>query len=163
MLFYLDIIINLLIKEKRNRIKACPIDCTCPKCKKHENIILNNIIHTLKITIYLFLTVLIVNFGIDKLGIEKLGVLLGKNTFLQPIYASLIGMIPSCASSVLLAEAFLKGTVGFAALISGLCANTGFGILIILKELPLGRALKIIGILQFISIFVGEIIYFMGR
>jgi hypothetical protein len=154
--------INIVIKEKRNRIKACPIDCNCPRCKKHENIIINNAIHTLKITLYLFLTVLIINLGIDKLGIENLGAILGKNTFLQPIYASLIGMIPSCATSVLLAEGFIKGTIGFAALIAGLCANTGFGILIILKSLPLRRSLKIIAILQLFSIFVGEIIYIFG-
>lgn len=155
-------LINAVIKEKRNRIKACPIDCDCPKCRRHENIILSNIIHTTKITLYLFLVVLIINLGIDKFGSQNLGRLLGENTFLQPIYASFIGMIPSCASSVLLAEGFIKGTVGFAALISGLCANTGFGILIILKELSFKRALKIILILQLISIFAGEIIYVLG-
>lgn len=154
-------VINKIIKEKRNRIKACPTGCECPKCRKSDNIFISNLLHTAKITMYLILTVFLINLGIDKLGIQNLGNLIGKNTFLQPVYSSLIGMIPSCASSVLLAEGFIKGTIGFAALISGLCANTGYGILIILKELPLKKALKIIILLQFISILVGEIIYFI--
>lgn len=155
--------INRIIKEKRNRIKACPVDCDCPRCKKYGNIILDNLVHTLKITIYLLITVFIINFGVDKLGPEKLGAILGKNTFLQPIYASLIGMIPSCASSVLVAEGFIKGSIGFGALIAGLCANTGYGVLIIFKELPFKRALKIVVIVQSISILFGEVIYILWR
>ncbi|MHB1394145.1 MAG: putative manganese transporter [Clostridia bacterium] len=152
--------VNRLIKEKRNRIKSsCGIGCTCPKCAKSGSIIINNLIHTAKIMIFLMLTVLVINLGIDKLGEEAFTTILGKNTFLQPVYASLIGMMPSCFSSVLLAEAFVGNAIGFGALIAGLCANTGYGILLIFQKLSLKRALKVTLIIQAISIFIGEIIF----
>ena len=87
----------------------------------------------------------------------------GKNTLLQPVYASLIGMIPSCFSSVFLAESYLKGAIGFGSLLAGLSANTGYGILVIIKELPIKKALAIIFMVQVISILAGGIIeIFLG-
>lgn len=156
-------IINKLIKEKRNRIKACSADCSCPKCKKHKNIWISNLIYTGRITLFLIITVFLINYGLDKVGQENFSIILGKNNFLQPIIASVFGMIPSCASSVVLAEAYIKGAIGLGALVSGLSANTGYGILVILKELPLKKSLKIILLIQFISIIAGEIIFFWGR
>lgn len=154
------LLINLLIKEKRNRLKGCGIDCDCPKCVKHKNMLVNSLIHTLKLTIFLYITVLVIGFGVDLLGEEGFYALLGRDTFLQPVLAAMIGMIPSCFSSVLIAEGFITGALGFGSLISGLLANTGFGILVLFRELPLKKTLLIILLLQSISILVGEIFYF---
>ncbi|MEG0772691.1 putative manganese transporter [Clostridium sp.] len=154
--------INKLIKEKRNRIRVCDANCDCPMCRKHKNILVHNLIHTGRITVFLIITVFIINFGIEHFGQEAFYGVLGRNSFLQPIYASLIGMIPSCASSLVLAEGFIKGAIGLGPLVAGLCANTGYGILIIAKELPLKKTIKIILIVQGISIVIGEIIYMMG-
>lgn len=123
-------LINLFIKEKRNKVKGSKIECKCPECKTNKNIFIDNLISTAKISIYLIITVFIINIVVSNIGEDHLNIILGKNTFLQPIYASIIGMIPSCASSVIIAESFVKGSIGFAALVSGLCANTGYGILI---------------------------------
>lgn len=102
-------IINLTVKEKRNRLKGCGIDCDCPKCGKHKNIFVNSLVHTLKLTLFLYVTVLIIGTLANQVGEDGLYTLLGGNTFLQPILASLIGMIPSCFSSVLIAEGYIKG------------------------------------------------------
>ena len=153
-------LINLMIKEKRNRLRGCGIDCDCPKCGKHKNIIVNTLVHTLKLTLYLYVTVLIIGTLTDRFGEEGIYSLLGRNSFLQPVVASLIGMIPSCFSSVLIAEGFLKGALGFGSMLAGLLANTGFGILVLFRELPLKKTLLIILLLQAISILVGEIFYF---
>ena len=153
-------LINLIIKEKRNRLRGCGIDCDCPKCGKHKNIIVNTLVHTLKLTLYLYVTVLIIGTLTDRFGEEGIYSLLGRNSYLQPVVASLIGMIPSCFSSVLIAEGFLKGALGFGSMLAGLLANTGFGILVLFRELPLKKTLLIILLLQAISILVGEIFYF---
>ncbi|HWR62689.1 MAG TPA: putative manganese transporter [Clostridia bacterium] len=149
-----------LIKEKRNRIKSsCGIGCTCPKCARSGSLVVNNLIHTAKIMLFLILTVFVINLAVESLGEEAFAAVLGKNNFMQPVFASLIGMIPSCFSSILVAEAYASGAIGFGALIAGLCANTGYGILIIFQKLTLGKALKIMVIVQAISIFIGEIIF----
>lgn len=150
--------VNLFIKEKRNRIRGCGVGCKCPKCASSNSLLINNILHTLKISVYLILTVFIINLGVENIGEEAFHGLLGKNTVLQPVYASLIGMIPSCMSSVVLAEAYMQGAIGFGAMMGGLCANTGYGILIVFKELSIKRALQIVFIVQAVSIIVGEVI-----
>ena len=155
-------LINLAIKEKRNRLKGCGIDCDCPKCGKHKNIIVSSLVHTLKLTLYLYVTVLIIGTLANRFGEEGIYSLLGPNSFLQPVVASLIGMIPSCFSSVLIAEGFLKGALGFGSMISGLLANTGFGILVLFHELSIKKTLLIILFLQAISILVGEIFYLIS-
>ena len=154
------LIINLVIKEKRNRLKGCGIDCDCPKCGKHKNIFAHSLIHTLRLTFFLYVTVLIIGTLADQFGEAGIYSLLGGNTWLQPVFASLVGMIPSCFSSVLIAEGFLKGVLSFGSLISGLLANMGFGILVLFRELPLKKTLLIILLLQAISILVGELFYF---
>ena len=153
-------LINLVIKEKRNRLKGCGIDCDCPKCGKHKHILVNSLVHTLKLTLFLYVTVLIIGTLADRFGEEGIYSLLGHHAFLQPVLASLIGMIPSCFSSVLIAEGFLKGALGFGSMIAGLLANTGFGILVLFRELPLKKTLLIILLLQAISILVGEVFHF---
>ena len=52
----------------------------------------------------------------------------------QPLAASFLGLIPSCATSVALAEGFRAGLVSFPALLSGLTANSGMGLLVLVKE-----------------------------
>jgi hypothetical protein len=52
----------------------------------------------------------------------------------QPLAASVLGLIPSCATSVVLAEGFGSGLVSFPALVSGLTANSGMGLLVLVKE-----------------------------
>jgi hypothetical protein len=52
----------------------------------------------------------------------------------QPLAASLVGLIPSCATSVALAEGFSAGVVSFPALLAGLTANSGMGLLVLFKE-----------------------------
>lgn len=155
-------IINLFIKEKRNRIKSCGINCDCPKCRRNKNVLVHNLIYTAKVIIFLIITVFIINFGVDKLGEESFHAILGKNTYLQPVFASLIGMIPSCFSSLILAEGYIKGAIGVGPLVAGLCANTGYGVLILMKELPLKKTIKIMIIIQAISITIGELIYIFG-
>lgn len=156
-------LINTFFKEKINRLKSCGINCNCPRCKPHKNIFTDNLLHTLKITIYLIISVFIINFVLDRFGQDSFTMILGKNNFLQPVFAAFVGMIPSCASSVVLAEAYIKGAIGIGTLLSGLCANTGYGVLIILKELPLRKSMKIIIMLLAISITIGEIAFFLGR
>ncbi|ODA40790.1 hypothetical protein DSBG_2366 [Desulfosporosinus sp. BG] len=115
----------------------------------------------MKIALFLYVTVFIIGILADQFGEEGIYALLGRNSFLQPVFAALIGMIPSCFSSVLIAEGFIKGALGFGSLISGLLANTGFGILVLFRELSLKKTFGIILLLQAISILVGELFYFV--
>ncbi|MGI6644109.1 MAG: putative manganese transporter [Bacillota bacterium] len=64
-------------------------------------------------------------------GVERA---LGGSGVLQPLATSFLGLIPSCATSVGLAEGFRTGYLSFPALVSGLTANSGVGLLVLIKE-----------------------------
>jgi hypothetical protein len=64
----------------------------------------------------------------------RIASLLPKSGLWQPLAASVVGLVPSCATSVALAEGFRSGFVSFPALLSGLTANAGLGLLVLVKE-----------------------------
>ena len=68
--------------------------------------------HTLQVTFFLFL----LNYGI-----------LGELT------AGLIGLIPNCASSVMITQLYLEGVLSFGAMLSGLLTGSGVGLLVLYR------------------------------
>ena len=75
--------------------------------------------------------------------------------------AAFVGLIPNCAISIGLTMMLIKGTITFGAVISGLLANAGLGLLVLLKNNDFKDTLKIIFVLLLISIISGLAINLM--
>ncbi len=105
--------------------------------------------------------VLAVNFVFGTLffliGEDKVvGFLTGAGYWFQPLVSVLIGMVPNCASSVVLAETFSMGGLTFASCLAGLVTNTGLGILVLLKNSKTWkRGLVLLGVLALLGLVVG--------
>jgi len=127
--------------------------------KKHskiEALVLHPLRHTIKIFIYLFVLSAILNLIVKKIDIAQM--LLGGTVF-QPLLASLIGLIPNCFASVLLAKLFAEGAISFGSLVAGLCAGAGLGLLVLIREnKSFKNTLFVIGLLIAISVLAGIII-----
>ena len=96
---------------------------------------LHPLLHCLKISAF----ILIINFLFGMIthiwvGEENLIKFLSAGRFAQPILAVLIGLIPNCASSVVLTELFLLKGLSFGALVAGLCVNAGLGLIVLFKQ-----------------------------
>ena len=96
---------------------------------------LHPILHSLKIAFFILIINII--FGAITeiwIGKEALTNFLMSSRWVQPLLAVLIGLIPNCASSVVLTDFFLMGGLTFGALTAGLMVNAGLGIIILLKQ-----------------------------
>lgn len=97
-----------------------------------NNVFLDAFMHTFNILIYIFVATFVINLIVGYFGTDALANLLTTNFYLQILIASLIGLIPNCASSVLLVELYISlGIKFFPALVAGLTAGAGVGMVIL--------------------------------
>ena len=91
--------------------------------------------HCLKISLFILIINIIFGFITHIwVGETRLINFLSQGKYLQPLLAVLIGLIPNCASSVVLTELFLLNGLSFGALVAGLCVNAGLGLVVLMKQ-----------------------------
>ncbi|MCM1339664.1 MAG: arsenic efflux protein [Muribaculaceae bacterium] len=91
--------------------------------------------HTFNIFIFILIVSLILGYLISNVGTEEnLAKYCLMDSPLQPIIASLIGLIPNCAISVMLTVMFVKHTISFGSLLAGLSSAGGLGLLVLLTK-----------------------------
>lgn len=99
-----------------------------------DNIFLDALIHTLKISAFIFVINLLFGIVIYYVGMERFISFVSINKYLQPLVTSIIGIIPNCAASVFLIELFMEGGITLSATISGLSIGSGVGLIILFKN-----------------------------
>lgn len=90
-------------------------------------------IHTGKIMIFLFIITLILNAVLETVGEEALESILGGDTIFSIVISALVGLIPNCAASLLIAQLYVEGIMGTAAMFSGLLVSAGIGLLVLVR------------------------------
>lgn len=92
------------------------------------------LIHTLTITLFAF----IVNFALGTViflaGEDNFRSFMQSAEYVQPLAAVLVGLIPNCASSVMITELFAGGSLTLGAAVAGLAVNAGLGVAVLVKE-----------------------------
>lgn len=104
--------------------------------KIHHHLI-HPLVHSLKIFAYTFVISLAFGALILLIGEENIIAFLSKDGpmyWLTPLFTVIVGLIPNCASSVLISQLFVGNIIPFGALVAGLCANAGIGPISLLKN-----------------------------
>ena len=130
-------------------------NCHCDK----DGIILSSIKHTLKIGLFILIANLIINIIIYYIGEDNLKeLLLHKNIFTYFI-ASLIGLIPNCAASVIITELYLSNLITVGNLLAGLLTGSGLGLLLLFKtNKNMKENIQVLSIIYFVGIIVGILV-----
>lgn len=148
-------LIDLLFR-KRKEEKHIEEMCKNCGCSDTSGIFRPALLHTVRLALYLLLFTVCLNLVLALVGIDKLSGFLGKDTLFQPFLAAFLGMIPNCASSVLITELYLTGGLSFGAAIAGLSAGAGVGLAVLFRSNhPLGENLKILLLLYGIAAIAG--------
>ena len=103
---------------------------------EHSNIFLAALRHTISIYLYIFLFSLLIGLAVEAIGDATIAAFLASLGPLQPAVAALFGMIPNCASSLLLTQLYLSGTLPFSSVAAGLCSGAGIGLLVLWETNP---------------------------
>lgn len=124
-----------------------------------DNVFIDAIMHTFEILIYIFIATFVINLIVNNLNAESLSGLLTNNVYIQILLAALVGLIPNCASSVLLVEVYLGGGLLFPALVAGLTSGAGVGLMVLAtKNKKRVKETILIIILQYIIGIISGII-----
>ena len=107
--------------------------CEHEHCHCEDGIIKSSIKHTLQIFIFILIVSIILNVILQIVGKETLAGLMLKSPILGPILSGIVGLIPNCASSVILTELFISNVIGMGTLIGGLLVNSGLGVIVLFK------------------------------
>lgn len=153
-------IIDFLLRNKKKEKHTYSIceDEHCG-CEEEENLLKSSLIHTIKTFIFIFIATFIITLVFELFGEEYLSKLLLKDTLISPFITSLIGLIPNCASSVILTELYLSNSINFASVISGLLTGSGVAILVLFKSNKnIKENLTILSLIYGIGVITGIII-----
>ncbi|MCI8323543.1 MAG: arsenic efflux protein [Lachnospiraceae bacterium] len=119
--------------------------------------------HTWRIFLYIILVSLILNFVIALIGEETLAAVVLNRPALSLFVSALVGMIPNCASSVVLTQLYLGGVLGAGALTAGLLSGSGVGFLVLLRVNENRKEnLRIFGLLYVLGVVGGALVELLG-
>lgn len=143
--------------------KAAEDDCSCG-CGKNHSPIAAVLTKTARTALFLFVVLTALNLFIGLVGKARVASLLLAGSLFQPLLCAILGLVPSCAMSVLLSELFVSGTISFGALVAGLSTGAGFGYIVLFsEESGRRRALPVIAATLLFAIAGGTVVQiFLG-
>lgn len=155
-------IIDFILRKKNTPKKDIKHFCEENHCDCEHGIVKSSLKHTFNIWFFILLITLILNTCMHFGGEKLLSNIFLNDSFLSPFIASLVGLIPNCAASVVLTELYINNILSLGAALSGLLTGSGVAILVLFKENHnLKENLKIVGLIYFLGVISGLIIKFL--
>lgn len=140
---------------------ADEVDCH-EEHEEHSGIFLAALRHTLEIFAFILLFSFLIGLMFELVGEGAITALLGRMGPFQPMVAALIGLVPNCAASVLLAQLYMQGAITFGSLMAGLTAGAGIGLAVLWRVNPSWKQnLFMTGLLWAAGAAVGIVLQFL--
>ena len=148
--------IDIFFAKKQGEQEHIHELCEHDHCGCEKGIVKSALLHTLQISVFILVINLILNLVLEQVGAETLSQWIWNRPVSGQLLSGAVGLIPNCAASVVITQLYLEGAMDFGAMISGLLANTGVGLLILCRvNRHRGENIKIIGLLYGISVVGG--------
>lgn len=145
--------------EHHHHKGCCGHDIEESKASPAKQYLLHPLIHTLKVFAYILIVNIAFELILHFVGEDSLGTFLQSSYYLAPLIACLIGLIPNCASSVVLTNLLVLGGLSFSACIAGLIVNAGIAYLVLFKQNKNQKHnLAILGTMFAIGLVIGYIL-----
>lgn len=153
-------LIDLLIKKKSNEHFDI---CEDEHCDCNHSLIKSTFKHTFKTLLFIAIITLIINtifYYLDESIIKDLFV---SNFIITSFIAPLFGLIPNCASSIILTELYLNGILTLGSSIGGLLTGSGVATLVLFKNNKnLKENILIVSIIYTVGVIAGIVLNLLG-
>ena len=160
--FVIDLVIRFVKKEKQEDEKIVDL-CEKEHCHCENGIVKSALKHTINIFIFIVIITFIINLVIYFIGEDTIAGFLRNQPILGPVIAGIVGLIPNCASSVILTQMYLENVISAATMISGLLVGAGVGLAVLFKtNKGIKQNLKITALLYVIGVLSGIVIGLTG-
>ena len=110
--------------------------CERDHCHCHDGeggILKSALKHTLQVTVFIFIITIVLNGVLEVVGEDALGEFLSANPVLSVFGSALVGLVPNCAASVVIAQLYVSGVLGSGAMLAGLLVSAGVGLLVLVR------------------------------
>lgn len=154
-------LIDLFFHRKEEEHDHIHEICEHEHCHCERGIFRSAVSHTLQITLYILLVAFVLEVILGIVGEEALAGLISDRSVLGPVLAGIVGLIPNCASSVVLTQLYLdlNGAMSFGTMLAGLLVNAGVGLLVLFRvNHDKKDNLKIVGLLYLIGVVSGIVL-----
>lgn len=119
--------------------------------------------HTVQVTVFIFIITLVLDGALELVGEDALAAFLGSNPVLSVLGSALVGLIPNCAASVVIAQLYVEGALGAGAMMAGLLVSAGVGLLVLFRtNRGLRQNLIVLAGLWATGVFWGLVIFAFG-
>lgn len=160
--FLIDLVLRIKNKNKNEEEKIVDL-CEKEHCHCDHGIVKSALKHTVSIFIFIIIITLLINIAIFFIGEESIASFIEINPVLGPILAGIIGLIPNCASSVILTQLYLENIVTASTMISGLLVNAGVGLAVLFKmNKGIKQNILIVILLYVVGVISGLILQLVG-
>lgn len=128
----------------------------------HHGLFRSTLMHTIKTFAFIFIVMFAIEVCIGAVGEEYFNELIAGESFFQPLIAGIVGLIPNCASSIIIAQLYAEGAITFGAAFAGLSAAAGTGILVLFKnDVDKIECVQIIGFIFAVSVLTGTALQYI--
>ena len=157
-------LIDLIIQTRKNTEEEKIVDlCEKEHCDCEHGILKSALKHTVNILVFIVIIIFIINMIVYFIGEENIANFLQANPVLAPVLASLIGLLPNCASSVILTQLYVQNVIPVSTMIAGLLVGAGVGLAVLFKmNKKLKENIEIVVLLVVIGTLSGIILQMLG-
>lgn len=121
-----------IFKKKNERVKIHQV-CEEEHCHCERGVFLSALRHTGIILAYIFVISLALNVLIEVVDPERLKVFFTSIPVVGQLIAAVFGLIPNCATSIVITELYISGIISPGIMMSGLLVNAGVGLVVLFR------------------------------
>ena len=126
-------------------------------------IVRSALVHTLQVTVFIFLITLACGLVIEGMGTDVLATVLSNHPIRATFLAALVGLIPNCGASVAITELYLDGVLSTGPMLAGLLTSGGLGLLVLFRtNADMRQNLLVTAFVYAVGVVVGLIVASLG-